>query len=948
MKTKQQEFSMSETSVSRLTPKTYPPPNKNRANFRDVANYCQLIKNKILNYFSCLFCNYFANYTSLMYCILKNLYFKNYYERFSMKNNVFKIKAFSPLGVAVMLLTLSINFSTNAEEIFIGNNAADTYQPSSPGSPVVYNATGSPIKRYGASTEYLYPVKELRDGGLKFGDINSISIYLVDTTYTTQTGSSVPVPSPPASQRVFLGIVKVWLANAATNADTMWQLAKTDFEPNNIYTEVFSDSNFKITEPKGWVTFDFPTPFRYDGEGLILKICQYNTDSEIDEPDGDTRPNGGYYYFYNWRATNHGYYYPPGGQQRQYTHRCYQMNASRSVKMDSTCQVLPNSFANHWNITVDLKIDFTEIITYRLDVAIANNVGGTVLGADAMVPEGTERTIRATPAACYRFLYWSDNNTANPRIITVNSDTTFTAYFEQITYNLVVTSNNNDYGTVEGAANNLPCGTTRQIRAIPADCYRFVRWSDGNTQSTRTITLNNNMNLSATFEPAIYNLTATSNNINYGSVVVEGGSASGIPCGGGTTATRTITATAADCYRFVRWSNNSTSPTLQIIVTSDTNLSAIFEPITYNIVLTSNGNGTVAGAANNVACGTARQITATPAACYKFKEWSDGNTESSRTITINDNINLSATFEQTTYNVVVTSNGNGTVEGSASNVACGANRQLTATAADCYRFARWSDGNTQNPRMINNVTSDINLSATFELATYNLLITSVGNGTVTGATNNVPCGASREIKAEAADCYRFQSWSDGNTESSRTIIIARDTNLVATFTIEQYRLDVNSSIGGSVTPSGFSWQDCGSIIPLTAIPDAGYSFANWTSGTTIISTQPTIDIRISSDTSLLANFEEGGGIEEIIKSGVSILPNPASDAFTLSFDVLRSSNMQVVLTDLSGREVLQIYDNFVDAGLFSRIVKTENLARGAYFLQIRIAGNTLAERVVVE
>jgi hypothetical protein len=90
-------------------------------------------------------------------------------------------------------------------------------------------------------------------------------------------------------------------------------------------------------------------------------------------------------------------------------------------------------------------------------------------------------------------------------------------------------------------------------------------------------------------------------------------------------------------------------------------------------------------------------------------------------------------------------------------------------------------------------------------------------------------------------------------------------------------------------------------------------------------------------------------IEEVIKSGaVSISPNPAKNDFTVSFDVLESSKMKIVLQDLNGREVLGVYDGFVSAGLFAHAVKTDNFARGVYFLHISIGGNAIVEKVIVE
>lgn len=69
------------------------------------------------------------------------------------------------------------------------------------------------------------------------------------------------------------------------------------------------------------------------------------------------------------------------------------------------------------------------------------------------------------------------------------------------------------------------------------------------------------------------------------------------------------------------------------------------KPITkYSVNLTSNGNGTVSGG-GSFDSGSVVSISASPDPNYRFKQWSDGNTDNPRSITVNGDITLSATFE---------------------------------------------------------------------------------------------------------------------------------------------------------------------------------------------------------------------------------------------------------------------------------------------------------------
>lgn len=105
----------------------------------------------------------------------------------------------------------------------------------------------------------------------------------------------------------------------------------------------------------------------------------------------------------------------------------------------------------------------------------------------------------ATANYGYHFTNWSDGNTDNPRILTLSKDMTLTALFAPNQYTLTVNSSNEKYGIVLG-------GTTADylseilITAIANEGYRFVQWNDKNLDNPRTITLTEDLTLTAIFE----------------------------------------------------------------------------------------------------------------------------------------------------------------------------------------------------------------------------------------------------------------------------------------------------------------------------------------------------------------------------------------------------------------------------------------------------------------
>ena len=63
-------------------------------------------------------------------------------------------------------------------------------------------------------------------------------------------------------------------------------------------------------------------------------------------------------------------------------------------------------------------------------------------------------------------------------------------------------------------------GTNHQITATPNECYRFVQWSDGNTENPRTITVTGDATYTAEFEQIQYTIEALSDDPMQGSATV--------------------------------------------------------------------------------------------------------------------------------------------------------------------------------------------------------------------------------------------------------------------------------------------------------------------------------------------------------------------------------------------------------------------------------------------
>lgn len=144
--------------------------------------------------------------------------------------------------------------------------------------------------------------------------------------------------------------------------------------------------------------------------------------------------------------------------------------------------------------------------------------------------------------------------------------------------------------------------------------------------------------------PTQYTITANANPTSGGTVSGGGTYNQGTTC--------TLTATPASGYEFLYWKKGntqvSTNATYSFTVTESATYTAYFQqtaPTQYTITVNANNNawGTVSGGGAYVA-GTTATIQAFPNPGYTFSNWSDGNTDNPRTITVNSDLTLVAFF----------------------------------------------------------------------------------------------------------------------------------------------------------------------------------------------------------------------------------------------------------------------------------------------------------------
>ena len=295
----------------------------------------------------------------------------------------------------------------------------------------------------------------------------------------------------------------------------------------------------------------------------------------------------------------------------------------------------------------------------------------------------------------------------------------------------------------------------------------------------------------------------------------------------------------------------------------------------------SNG-GTVTGGGEYTS-GQSCTVTATANTGYAFTNWTEnGNvvsTNANYTFNVTGNRSLVANFTLNAYSITATadpSNG-GSVTG-AGEYNHGASCTLTASANQGYTFVNWTKNGSQvstNANYTFTVTEAGAYVAHFSLNNYEIITSAspASGGNVTGG-GTFNYGQSCTVTATANTGYTFTNWTEnGNVVSSNanyTFTVEGNRNLVANFTALTYTITVSANPSNSGTTSGGGTYTHGQSCTVIATSVDGYTFMNWTENGSVVSTDANYSFIVTSNRSLVANFEE----QQPDTYNINVSPNP--------------------------------------------------------------------------
>ena len=525
------------------------------------------------------------------------------------------------------------------------------------------------------------------------------------------------------------------------------------------------------------------------------------------------------------------------------------------------------SFRN--NDVIQIKPNIRQYVVWT---DVYDNQAGSATG-DGLINEGLEHTVSATPNSGYHFLRWSNGVTDNPYTFVVTQDTVLYALFEADEvihyYNVTVASADENMGYVSGGGTHIEQGQSVSISASAYSGYQFMYWMDGRNQvvagqASMNLTVTEDMDLTAHFrvQPSAdsYNLwvcgtqvTASNSNDILGDGVWFYDHEN-----------RVLTAMNHGTY------NLSNEEFIYDMVTS----APLTVVLNYNIDVTC----TTTDNTTRYAIVSHKGLTFTGSAFHglnlNVRDMHAGNMSQNLTITghIDFTVFLSNTtsWGQSNIDKAFIFSQKLIVDGAAVEI---------HTSESTYKVSNKTNSNLQ----LTNATIDdgamdarfIYISDASPKYEVNYLTPSLESLCAVGGFNQYFEGTYVTLRAWPQTGYKFVSWSDGNTDNPRNMVMpAENVYLDPIVEIDESLapkgavINANATEGmGSIVNFTSRWYAEGTELTITAEAAEGYEFAYWSNGER--SNPYLLTVEDGKNINITAIFVEEGvdpweGVEEVL------------------------------------------------------------------------------------
>ncbi|MDE6670458.1 MAG: InlB B-repeat-containing protein, partial [Muribaculaceae bacterium] len=266
----------------------------------------------------------------------------------------------------------------------------------------------------------------------------------------------------------------------------------------------------------------------------------------------------------------------------------------------------------------------------------------------------------------------------------------------------------------------------------------------------------------------------------------------------------------------------------------------------YNVTVKAGAHGTVDFENGMYAEGTVLHLDAVADEGYHFDSWSDGSTEAQRSLIVNGNIELTASFSVSSYTLTFILDGE-----TVTTMTLEYGATVTAPSVpekEGYTFSGWQDLPSKMP------AHDVEVIGSYSINSYNAVFKIDGSVIATlifeyGAEVIAP-------EAPEKEGYTFDGWQD-----VPETVPAHDVEILGTYTVNSYTATfyIESDVIATLS------VDYGTVIPSPEAPvREGYTFDGWLD---VPETMPAHDIEIEGSytiNSYKATFILDGEIFETV------------------------------------------------------------------------------------
>ncbi|MBR5323283.1 MAG: hypothetical protein IKV14_00495, partial [Muribaculaceae bacterium] len=187
-----------------------------------------------------------------------------------------------------------------------------------------------------------------------------------------------------------------------------------------------------------------------------------------------------------------------------------------------------------------------------------------------------------------------------------------------------------------------------------------------------------------------------------------------------------------------------------------------------------------------------------------------------------------------------------------SEVVLGEEVTLKAVPEDTYRFVNWTvngkEVSKENP-FTTTITATTQFKPNFEKDNYTLKITAGEGGVVKASQEGIVLNGTKvTLTATPNEGYGFVNWTvngeEVSTSATYTVTVTKDVEYIANFIT--HKVTVTAGEGGTATANKTQVGHNGQVT-LTATPNDGYSFVNWTVNGEEVSTSATYTVTVTKD-----------------------------------------------------------------------------------------------------